>query len=209
LSLAATTSHAAGAQIGGVGRVAAWQHLEMAILPDDKNWTWVLDRICPDCGFDASQVDPLQMADPTRSVAAEIASLLDHPHVADRPDEQTWSALEYGCHVRDVFRIFDARLASMLADDGVQFSNWDQDAKAVEDRYGEQSAATVAAELLAAGEAFAARFATVTTDQLARRGLRSDSAAFTVDSFARYFLHDPVHHVADIRKGYAAIAAAR
>jgi hypothetical protein len=23
------------------------------IVPDDKDWTWVLDRGCPDCGFDA------------------------------------------------------------------------------------------------------------------------------------------------------------
>ena len=24
------------------------------ITPDDKNWTWVLERVCPDCGFDAA-----------------------------------------------------------------------------------------------------------------------------------------------------------
>ncbi len=179
----------------------------MAIIPDDKNWTWVLDRACPDCGYDASTIDPLQMAGPTRSVAAAVAELLDHPHVAERPDEHTWSGLEYGCHVRDVFRIFDTRLESMLADDGVRFSNWDQDETAIDARYPEQDPVAVAADIMATGEAIAARFATVTSDQLGRRGLRSDGAAFTVDSFARYFLHDPVHHVTDIRNGYASIAA--
>ncbi len=29
----------------------------MAITPDTKNWTWVLDRPCPDCGFDPAIVD--------------------------------------------------------------------------------------------------------------------------------------------------------
>ena len=25
-----------------------------AIEPDDKDWTWVLERPCPECGFDAT-----------------------------------------------------------------------------------------------------------------------------------------------------------
>ena len=31
-----------------------------------------------------------------------------------------------------------------------------------------------------------------------RTGLRSDGAHFTVDSFARYFLHDIEHHLWDV-----------
>jgi hypothetical protein len=30
---------------------------------------------------------------------------------------------------------------------------------------------------------------------------------FTVDTFARYFLHDPVHHVDDIRRGNEVLAS--
>ena len=26
----------------------------MTIQPDDKDWTWVLDRRCPECGLDVS-----------------------------------------------------------------------------------------------------------------------------------------------------------
>ncbi len=29
----------------------------MAIIPDSKNWTWVLDETCRECGFDAGAVD--------------------------------------------------------------------------------------------------------------------------------------------------------
>jgi hypothetical protein len=52
-----------------------------------------------------------------------------------RPSSGKWSALEYGCHVRDVLRLYDQRLLLMLTQDGQQYANWDQDATAVADRY--------------------------------------------------------------------------
>ena len=35
--------------------------------PDTKDWTWVLDRPCPDCGFDASSVSASDVADRLRA----------------------------------------------------------------------------------------------------------------------------------------------
>ena len=32
--------------------------MNVAIVPDDKDWTWVLQRECPECGFDASSLPP-------------------------------------------------------------------------------------------------------------------------------------------------------
>jgi hypothetical protein len=58
-----------------------------------------------------------------------------------------WSAPEYGCHVRDVLRLYDQRLQLMLTQDGPQYPNWDQDVTEVADRYGEQDPAVVADEL--------------------------------------------------------------
>ena len=55
-----------------------------------------------------------------------------------------WSALEYGCHVRDVFRRFDERLHLMLSETDPLFANWDQDATAVEDDYAGQDPVVVA-----------------------------------------------------------------
>jgi hypothetical protein len=43
--------------------------------------------------------------------------LLAHPRVTSRPSGDVWSALEYGCHVRDVFRLYDSRLEMMLEED--------------------------------------------------------------------------------------------
>ena len=175
----------------------------MAIEPDSKNWTWVLDEVCPECGFDASSVDRLRMGELVRANAAQWPGLITAPDAADRPTPSQWSALEYGCHIRDVFRLFDERLRLMLETDDPDFENWDQDVTAVEERYGEQDPETVAVEVVAAGERCAVRWERVGDDQWARAGFRSDGSAFTVDSFARYFLHDPVHHLADVDRGNA------
>ena len=109
-----------------------------------------------------------------------------------------WSSLEYGCHIRDVFRKFDERLKLMLETEDPSFENWDQDKTAIEDRYDLQNPKVVVSELREAGMSLAARFDTVKEEQWTRRGIRSDGSVFTVDSIARYLMHDPVHHLWDV-----------
>jgi hypothetical protein len=181
----------------------------MAIEPDTKDWTWVLRRPCPECGFDAGRVDPAEVAAMTRANADDWQRVLARgaAEVTTRPDDATWSALEYACHVRDVLRIFDGRLVRMLTEDGPAFANWDQDETAVADRYAEQDPATVARELADAAAVLADRFGGVEGDQWQRTGDRSDGASFTVASFALYFVHDPVHHIHDVHRGFARLRA--
>ena len=109
-----------------------------------------------------------------------------------------WSPLEYECHVRDVFRLFDERLTLMMSADDPHFANWDQDATAIADDYASQDAQIVAAQLVEAAAVLAERFDAVTADDWGRRGFRSDDSAFTVDSLGRYLMHDPVHHLWDV-----------
>ncbi|GAA1244291.1 maleylpyruvate isomerase N-terminal domain-containing protein [Kitasatospora nipponensis] len=170
------------------------------IVPDTKDWTWVLERACPDCGFDTPNVPHTEVAALVRANAASWAALLagDEDELRRRPGPATWSPLEYACHVRDVFRIFEQRLELMLGQDDPGFPNWDQDATAVAERYGEQDPAQVRADLVAAAELLAAGFERVTGEQWQRTGSRSDGARFTVASFARYLIHDPVHHLYDV-----------
>jgi hypothetical protein len=115
-----------------------------------------------------------------------------------RPRPDKWSALEYGCHVRDVLKLYDYRLGLMLTEDNPLYPNWDQDETALADRYDTQDPTTVAGELAAAAEAIATRFSGVNGGQWDRPGRRGDGAAFTVETFARYFIHDPVHHLYDV-----------
>ena len=72
---------------------------------------------------------------------------------------------------------------------------------AVEDRYGEQDPQVVTGELDEAASRLAARFDSVSGPQWDRTGTRSDGAHFTIESFARYFIHDPIHHLHDVGEG--------
>jgi hypothetical protein len=170
----------------------------MPITPDTKDWTWVLEHPCSECGFVAGSLDYDEIPAKVRRNAAAWPAVLSRTDVAARPDDKTWSALEYAAHVRDVFRIFRTRLGLILAEDDPLFPNWDQDATAAAERYNDQRPETVAAELAAAAAAVADAFAAVPPDDRNRTGRRSDGARFTVTTLALYFLHDPIHHLRDV-----------
>ena len=168
------------------------------IVPDNKNWTWVLERPCQDCGFDASSFEAKSSGVALRDLGGRWVAVLQRPDARVRPRRDMWSPLEYGCHVRDVFRKFDERLQLMLKEVDPHFENWDQDKTALEDDYPSQVPAEVAAALKEAAESLARHFDAVSSDQWSRRGFRSDGSAFTVESIARYLMHDPVHHLWDV-----------
>ena len=171
----------------------------MTIVPETKDWTWVLRRPCPECGLDTQSFARGAVAGMIRANASAWQDALAQSAGArNRPAPGTWSPLEYACHVRDVLRLYDQRLELMLIQDGSRYPNWDQDATAVADRYREQDPASVVAELVQAAETIAAHFGALSPGQWQRTGTRSDGAHFTVESFARYFIHDPVHHLYDV-----------
>lgn len=175
------------------------------ITPDEKDWTWVLDRPCPDCGYDASDHPRAGLGKAIRRNALRWRPLLDRPLADRRPRPDQWSALEYGAHVRDVYTICLGRLQTMLAEDDPTFANWDQDATAVEQDYAAQDPFQVARDLESAAIAFAEAYDAIEDTQWSRTGMRSDGARFTIESFGRYVLHDPMHHVWDVEQGYDAL----
>jgi hypothetical protein len=168
------------------------------ITPDSKDWTWVLERGCPDCGLDPTAIPYADIPAAIRGNADAWREVLTRRDVHDRPSPDVWSPLEYSCHVRDVFRVFDTRLQRMIREDDPLFENWDQDATAIEERYDEQDPAVVATDLVKAAHTLAGRFGVVTEEEQGRPGRRSDGAGFTIATLARYLLHDPVHHLHDV-----------
>ena len=94
----------------------------------------------------------------------------------------------------------------MLDQDEPTFANWDQDETALAERYDLQDPAVVGPELVAAAEAVAARYDALSAapeETWVRRGLRSNGSEFTVDTLARYHLHDVLDHTHDVRAAAA------
>jgi hypothetical protein len=171
----------------------------MGVPRDTKDWTWVLDARCDECGLDTRALAPADVPGVLRDVAPIFDRVLASGEDARRrPDPAVWSPLEYACHVRDVCRRFEARLRLMLTTDDPRFENWDQDAAAVRDAYGEQEPARVAVELAEAAEHLAAAIEAVPDTAWDRPGRRSDGARFTVATLTRYVAHDLVHHAYDV-----------
>ncbi|MCR1783145.1 DinB family protein [Nocardioides carbamazepini] len=171
----------------------------VVIAPDTKDWTWVLRRPCSECRFDATGVERASLGTGIRDNADFWAAALADPRAAARPAPTVWSPLEYGCHVRDVNRVFVGRVEQMLAEEDPRFENWDQDEAAVTERYDEQRVADVVPDLLAAAAAAADAYDRVPDDAWDRPGRRSNGSVFTVDTLGRYHLHDLVHHRWDVR----------
>jgi DinB superfamily len=167
--------------------------------PDTKDWTWTLQRRCPECGLSAGEIDLDEIATRTFVAAEEWVQILrSSPAVAARPSPGVWSPLEYGAHVRDVFRLFDSRLQLMLTRDDPTFANWDQNETAIQERYSEQDPELVADELEAAAQILVDHIRVLPKDQLGRTGRRSDGSEFTVVTLLQYFLHDVIHHLWDV-----------
>ena len=167
--------------------------------PDTKDWTWTLTRRCDECGLSAGEVGPTEVAERAFVAAEEWVQILrSSPAVTQRPEPAVWSPLEYGAHVRDVFELFDSRLALMVSEDHPRFPNWDQNETAIRERYGEQDPEVVAEELEAAALTMVDRIRALTPADVERTGVRSNGDEFTVQTLLQYFLHDIIHHLWDV-----------
>jgi len=167
----------------------------MSITPDTKDWTWVLERPCDECGFDASAYDRPAIPRAFRKNAHVWFALLADPAAGVRSRPDRWSTLEYACHVHDVHQIYHDRVSLMLAEDDPLFANWDQDSSAELGRYADQLPSIIGPTLVAAAYAIGDLYDSVPPLSWQRRGRRSDGHVFTIESLARYQLHDVVHHL--------------
>jgi len=166
--------------------------------PDDKDWTWVLDRSCSECGYDSASIARESVAARLLDATPRWQSTLARKDATDRPAPQTWSVLEYGCHVRDVHRMFGERARLILTENDPEFANWDQDETALLQEYWKARPAEVAPEIVEAAVAAARNFTGLSARQWSRTGRRSNGSTFTMETLALYYLHDVEHHLHDV-----------
>jgi hypothetical protein len=165
-------------------------------VPDTKDWTWVLNQACPECGFEAAELHREDIGTRVLEAAKALRDAALAPGAVVRPLPDVWSPLEYVCHTRDACQVFDERLQLMLTVDEPGFANWDQDAAA--SGYPNQDPVAASAALWEHALVIATRFNGVDEDGWDRTGTRSNGSEFTVVTIGQYFAHDLAHHVWDL-----------
>src|SRR5687767_13780860 len=104
---------------------------------------------CDACGYRYDDVDIATATDRLRVEAAGVAALLHVPAdaLARRPDPATWSALEYGCHLRDVLLVQRERVLLARLEDHPHVVPMGRDERAEHDGYATQRPDDVARQL--------------------------------------------------------------
>lgn len=173
---------------------------------DERPWGRTQFETCEECGFDPTKFDTADLPDAIRGLGRRYRAPLTRflpgeipdAVVRARPSPETWSALEYACHVRDVLRVFDGRIALALAEDQPQFPGWDHEAAADDEAYNTQEPVTVVDELAGRADALAATLAAVPETGWDRTGTRQGGEVFTVAGLGRFTLHEGSHHLLDL-----------
>jgi hypothetical protein len=165
----------------------------------ERDWTQVVTGRCPECGLDAAAVPVDAVAFEVARVAEAWTAFLletDDEVLRTRRAPDTWSPLEYACHVRDVLSLFAQRVLTTLREDEPDLGWWDHEAAVHTDGYNEQDVAAVADDLRRNAEVLAAALARA-DGGWDRRALRRGEEPFTVAGLARFALHESHHHLAD------------
>jgi hypothetical protein len=159
---------------------------------------------CEECGFDFDAVTPesapATIRDFGRRYRAPLTRLLkgeDESVLCARPAPDVWSAIEYAAHVRDVFALFDGRVAQIVVEDDPVLEVIDHDAAVRDGGYRDLGPLTVADELATSADALATRLESLTPDQWKRAGTRAGERRTVLD-VAQRAAHEGNHHLLDV-----------
>ena len=112
---------------------------------------------CDECGFDYDLDTAADAGGAIVAGAAEIATVLSDAadRAAGRRRPDTWSPLEYGCHVRDVLLVQRERVLLARREDRPSFAPMGRDERVDHDGYADQAPTDVARQLRDAAALFA------------------------------------------------------
>ena len=124
-----------------------------------------------------------------------------------RPMPSTWSALEYVCHVRDVFLVQRERVVLTQVEEVPSFARMYRDERVELCGYNAQSAASALAQVEMAAELCALAFQRVEGPTWSRRFVYNWPAAGENDLawLGRHTVHEGEHHLMDVRRVLALV----
>jgi DNA segregation ATPase FtsK/SpoIIIE, S-DNA-T family len=160
---------------------------------------------CTECGYEFESLDRPHILSAVLALAGELRQLLDAADTQElraHPRQGSWSALEYGCHVRDVLRFQRDRVAAAQAEDVPTFTSMRRDERAVEERYNDQDPGAVGGQLAAAADDLAATLRALDEAGWLRTGVYPwpVRSVRTVEWIGRRTAHELAHHLFDCQR---------
>ncbi|MGO8725039.1 MAG: DinB family protein [Acidimicrobiales bacterium] len=175
-----------------------------------------VDR-CEECQFDYEALGAGAVPSALRSLGGRFGMRIANDRgdptlgltIRTRPAPRVWSALEYACHMRDVFLIQRERLYLALVEECPSFAKMYRDERAVLARYGAEDPDDVIRELKVAAEMLAWAFEGLDETQLQRRCIYNfpEPTERNVLFLGRQAVHEGEHHLRDIDAGLRSAAA--
>jgi hypothetical protein len=168
---------------------------------------------CEECGFDFEAVAPADGIAALRSLPRRYRAPLTRflrgedgdAVVRQRPDETTWSALEYAAHMRDVIMLWGWGLNAVLKEDHPLIPVPSQtELDGISSEYAALDPATVADELEANAERMAVKADAVDEGGWGRAGDFGGDDITALD-ILRKVTHEGHHHLLDIGRVLRAV----
>ena len=160
-----------------------------------------MDR-CAGCGFEYELGNAPRAGLDILAGAAELAEILRGAgDRRSRPAPDTWSPVEYGCHVRDVLLVQRERVLVALIMDCPSVDPMNRDERAKYDGYAEQAPDRVARQLDEAAYLFANVLAHFAPTDWDRTMMYNYPALFerSLRWVAVHTVHEVRHHLLDVR----------
>src|SRR3954452_770329 len=166
-----------------------------------------MDR-CEGCGF-AYDLELARVAgDQIVALASQIATMVvecDVAVVTKRPDVQTWSMLEYACHVRNVLLVQRERVLWALRVDEPNVETMGRDERVDADGYNEQRPVDVARQLGDAALMFTGILRRLDDESWERTLIYNypEPRRRSLKWVAVHTLHELAHHLGDVETSTA------
>jgi DinB superfamily len=117
-----------------------------------------------------------------------------------RPSPDTWSVIEYLCHLRDVYVTFTIRLHRVRTEHQPAWEPMFNDLRARRFRYNDCDLVATLDQLAAAAAGFCAEVARTRNNDWDRVATRLPDEQRTARWLVRQAMHEGVHHLGDIRR---------
>ncbi len=159
---------------------------------------------CDECGFEYDLSQAHQAGATILGEAAQAADLMNGAgaHLSTRRQPQTWSPLEYACHLRDVLLVQRERVLAARRRDRPSFDPMGRDERVEHDGYAEQHPDDVGRQLGDAAQLFANVLTRLGPDDWDRTVMYNypERSERSLRWVAVHTVHEMRHHLLDIRR---------